>query len=395
MSTEATINQEPQTQAAPVYGKDNPFPARLTEHRMLTKDGSAKDTRHYVVDLSGSGLTYECGDSLAILPTNIPDLADEIIARLGVSGDELVESPRTGAATPFRDVLIHDVQITQPHTKLVKEIVTRTTWEGSELKKLVETGDRTTLNEYLWGREIIDLLNDHEDVRFTPAEFTGLCKKLAVRLYSIASSPRQHPEEVHLTVDTVRYDTFGRIRHGVASTFLSDRCELNDTTIPVFIQPGKAFRLPEDGATDIIMVGPGTGVAPFRAFLQDRKATGASGRNWLFFGSQHAATDFFYEEEFEQFQKEGFLHRLDTAFSRDQEHKIYVQDRMGEASAEIWQWLQNGAHFFVCGDASRMAKDVDAMLHQIAQTQGGMSEDDAQAYVKELKKDKRYKRDVY
>ncbi|HAV65031.1 MAG TPA: sulfite reductase subunit alpha, partial [Verrucomicrobiales bacterium] len=248
---------------------------------------------------------------------------------------------------------------------------------------------------WLRGREIIDLLLAHPGVRFSPAEFVGFLAKLQPRLYSISSSPKAHPGEVHLTVAAVRYQSHGRSRRGVCSTFLADRVAQNDTPLPVFVQKSHGFRLPENGDLPIIMVGPGTGIAPFRAFLEERCATGAKGRNWLFFGDQKSASDFLYREELQAMQAEGVLTRLDLAFSRDQSEKIYVQNRMLQAAAELWNWLEAGAHFYVCGDAKRMAKDVDAALHQIVQTEGGRSADQAVDYVAQLKKDKRYLRDVY
>jgi sulfite reductase (NADPH) flavoprotein alpha-component len=242
--------------------------------------------------------------------------------------------------------------------------------------------------------EVIDFLTEHPSARFTPQEFVGLLTKLQPRLYSVASSLKAYPEQVHFIVDVVRYESHGRIRKGVCSSFLAERAD--DVPVPVFPSIAKHFHLPEDPDVPIIMVGPGTGVAPFRAYLQERKATGANGKNWLFFGSQHQRCDFAYGEEFEAFKKEGLLARLDCAWSRDQAEKIYVQHRMNDNAAEIWKWLDaEGAYFFVCGDAKRMAKDVDVMLRRIVQEQGGKSLDQANEYVEKLKSEKRYKRDVY
>jgi sulfite reductase (NADPH) flavoprotein alpha-component len=249
------------------------------------------------------------------------------------------------------------------------------------------------LKSWLWGREVIDVLLAM-GAKFTAAELIPLLKKLQPRLYSISSSPKAHPDEVHLTIGAVRYDTHGRARKGICSTFLADRCSA-ETPVPVFVQVSHGFRLPASGETPVIMCGPGTGIAPFRAFLEERLATGAKGRNWLFFGDQRRSTDFLYQETLEGWLGDGHLARLDLAFSRDQAEKIYVQNRMLENAAEIWSWLQEGAHFYVCGDASRMAKDVDASLHQIAQTAGDLSKEAAAAYVSNLKSDKRYQRDVY
>jgi sulfite reductase (NADPH) flavoprotein alpha-component len=261
------------------------------------------------------------------------------------------------------------------------------------LRSLVAANDKQAYQDFIWGRELIDLALDYP-ADFTDAEdFVAILRKLQPRLYSISSSPLAHPGEVHLTVGEVTYRTFGRERGGVCSTFLA-RLAAGDTT-GVYLHENPAFRLPEDGNTPLIMVGPGTGIAPFRAFLEDRQATGATGRNWLFFGNPHAATDFLYQEQLERFFKDGLLERLDTAFSRDQAKKIYVQDRMKEQGAELWKWLEQGAAFYVCGDASRMAKDVDTALHEAIQTHGGKSAEEAAAYVAQMKKDKRYQRDVY
>jgi sulfite reductase (NADPH) flavoprotein alpha-component len=241
--------------------------------------------------------------------------------------------------------------------------------------------------------EVIDFLLQHHSVHFTPEEFVGLLSKLQPRLYSISSSLKAFPDQVHLTVDVVRYESNGRIRSGVCSSFLAERAD--DRPVPVFISPSK-FRMPENGSVPMIMVGPGTGIAPFRAFLQERKALGAKGKSWLFFGSQKERCDYFYREEFDQLQAEGYLTKMTCAFSRDQEHKIYVQHRMLENAAELWKWIDGeGAHFFVCGDAKRMAKDVDAALNKIVQEQGGMDAEKASEYVEKMKAEKRYKRDVY
>ncbi len=295
----------------------------------------------------------------------------------------------------MRDALIEDYQITQPSKQFIQAIGERGGEAASLIRELQDPLRKNDMEEYLWGLEIIDFLVAHQSIHFTPEEFVKLLRKLQPRLYSIASSQKAYPEAVHLTIAVVKYESHGRKRKGVASTFLAER--VGETgRVPVFVHTAKGFRLPEDGNTPIIMVGPGTGVAPFRAYLQDRKATGARGKNWLFFGEQRRALDFLYEEEFTALQAEGVLTRFDTAFSRDQAHKVYVQNRLLENAAEVWKWIdQEGAHFFVCGDASRMAKDVDAALLKIVETEGSKTPEEAAAYVEELKKVKRYKRDVY
>jgi sulfite reductase (NADPH) flavoprotein alpha-component len=385
--TEATA-----TAVSPRYTRANPFPAKLQVNRRLSGPESAKDTRHFELDLTGWGLTFEVGDSLAVYATNDPQLVDEIIHALGAKGDEQVPRPK-GEPTTLRQALLRDYSITQPTPKFLKAIAQRAS-AAPTLDYLLAPDRKQDLQTYLWGMEVIDFLTEHPSVRLTPEEFVGLLTKLQPRLYSVASSLKAYPDQVHFIVDVVRYESNGRLRKGVCSSFLAERAD--EVPVPVFPSIAKHFHLPQDSDIPIIMVGPGTGVAPFRAYLQERKATGEKGKNWLFFGSQHQACDFAYGEEFEAFKKEGLLKRLDCAWSRDQAEKIYVQHRMKENAAEIWKWIDaEGAHFFVCGDAKRMAKDVDAMLRKIVQEQGGKSVDQANEYVEKLKSEKRYKRDVY
>jgi len=371
------------------FGKANPFPAKLLKNVLLNKPGSDKEVRHYELSLDGSGLTYQAGDALGVVPVNCPALVNVVLAALRCNGDETVKVNETGM--PLREAFTRHFDITRPTSELLA-VVSKSA-PNCELTALLAPERREDLKKWLWGRDILDVLGLVE----TPLlidEFLPLLRKLAPRLYSISSSPKAHPGEVHLTVSAVRYETFGRGRKGVASTFLADR--LGDADYAkVFTQPSHGFKPPANDDTPMIMVGPGTGIAPFRAFLQERQATGAKGKNWLFFGDQKRATDFLYEEQLGGWQKNGHLTRLDLAFSRDQAEKIYVQNRMLENAAELWSWLEEGAHFYVCGDAGRMAKDVDAALHQIIETVGGQSEDAAKAYVAKLKSEKRYQRDVY
>src|SRR6266404_762535 len=387
---EVTAPLKPATSTSP-YTRSNPFPGKLVVNRRLSGPESAKDTRHFEIDLTGWGLSFEVGDSLAVYPTNDPDLVEEIIRALGAKGDEPVKGPK--GDTTLREALLRDCCITQTTPKFLKAITERAN-SALLLKDLLEPERKEDLDRYLWGMEVIDFLNEHPSAKFSPEEFVGLLTKLQPRLYSVASSLRAYPEEVHLIVDVIRYESHGRVRKGVASSFLAERAD--DVPVPVYPSSAKHFHLPEDPDTPIIMVGPGTGVAPFRAYLQERKALGAKGKNWLFFGSQHEKCDFAYGEEFEAFKKEGILTRLDCAWSRDQPEKIYVQHLMGDKATEIWKWLDvEGAHFFVCGDARRMAKDVDAALRKIVQEHGGKSFEQANEYVEKLKSEKRYKRDVY
>lgn len=372
------------------WSRSNPFPARLSVNRTLCGEGSDKDTRHLELDISSSGLSYEPGDSMAVWPTNDPPLVDEIMKAIGARGDEPVKSPK--GETNLHEALFRHCQITHPTPKFLKLIAQRV-GTGSVLPELIQPDRKEDLDRYLWGMEVIDFLVDHPSLKVTPQELVETMPKLQPRLYSIASSLKAFPGQVHFTLDVVSYESHGRLRKGVCSTFLAERA--GDTPVPVYPTTAKHFHLPEDGNASIVMVGPGTGIAPFRAFLQERKATGAEGRNWLFFGSQKASCNYFYEDEFADLQKEGVLTRIDTAFSRDQTHKVYVQHRMLENAADLWKWLDEGAYFYVCGDAKRMAKDVDAALRKIVQEQGGLPADKANEYVEKLKADKRYKRDVY
>lgn len=382
----------------PSFSKDNPFPARLIENRLLNGPGSAKETRHIVLDMRGSNLTYEVGDSLAVFPVNPEHEVVDILHRLGASGDELVlpAALKLPAPVTLRNVLTERLALAGPTRRMVEQLAAKATSEPerSKLAALLAPEAKDALTGFLAERAFVDLLAEFPSARFTPQEFVDQLRKLVPRLYSISSSPRVHPDEIHLTVAVVRYVTNDRQRLGVCSTFLGNRAELSVTPVWVFVSHSH-FGPPEEGARDCIMVGPGTGIAPFRAFLQDRVASGAAGRNWIFFGDQKRDADFLYEDEWRTYLERGQLSRLDTAFSRDQEAKIYVQDRMREQAAELWSWLKSGAHFYVCGDAKRMAKDVDAALHDIVREQGGMTADAAVEFVKGLKKDKRYQRDVY
>jgi sulfite reductase (NADPH) flavoprotein alpha-component len=387
-----TVELAPLEEKPAGYSRKNPFSARLLVNRKLTGEGSEKDTRHYEISLQGSGLTYEAGDALGIMPTNSPELVDEILKALGYDGEEEVSSPE-GEKIPIRLALLREYQIRAPNLEFLNAMAEHDAAD-QYLKELISSDVRTELDKFLWGREVIDFLLESPGVKFDPEEFVSLLKKLQPRLYSIASSLKAHPEQVHLTVDTVRYEIHGRKRKGVCSNFLAEGAG-KDTPVPVFIQVSKHFRVPENGDSPIIMVGPGTGIAPFRAFLEERKATGVKGRNWLFFGAQKSSCDFFYKEELESYQRDGVLTRFDTAFSRDQNYKIYVQTRMMENAKELWNWLEQGAHFYVCGDASRMAKDVDKALHEIVKIAGDRSEDATVEYIQKLKSDKRYQRDVY
>lgn len=373
------------------YSRANPFPATLLTNRPLNAPGSGKDTRHFEIDLNGSGMVYEAGDALGVIPVNCPELVEDLLTLLKCLGSEMVPG-RDGAETTFREALLRHYEITRIAHPFLSAMAERT---GDEmLKKLAAPGVNGELAAFLHGREIIDLLLAHPESGFAPAEFVRLLKKLQPRLYSISSSPKAHPGQVHLTVNVVRYESLARRRKGVCSTFLAERVE-TAVRVPIFVHANKNFRPPSQGDRPMIMVGPGTGIAPFRAFLEERRATGTKGRNWLFFGDQRSASDFMYRDELEAMLSDGALTRLDTAFSRDQSEKVYVQHRMCEHAKELFEWLEAGAYFYVCGDAKRMAKDVDAALHEVVQTGGGRTAEQAAEYVNSLKSERRYQRDVY
>jgi sulfite reductase (NADPH) flavoprotein alpha-component len=377
---------------AAIYSRKNPFPAVSLLNQKLTLEGSEKETRHYEFSLAGSGLQYEVGDSMGIFPQNNPQLVEELLGALHFSGEESVTN-KEGETFSLREGLLKHFQITAPSKQFLEAIAQRSA-SGPELQELMQPDRKADLERFLWGQEIIDFILDNPSLRFTVEEFVATLRKLQPRLYSIGSSLKAYPEQVHFIIATVRYESHGRQREGVASTYLADRLN-SDDRLPMFVHVAKGFRLPEDPSTPIIMVGPGTGIAPFRAYLQERQAVGASGRNWLFFGEQRSKCDFFYEAEFAAARAAGTLTRFDTAFSRDQSHKIYVQHRMLEQAKELFAWLEEGAHFFVCGDAARMAKDVDVALHQIIEKEGGKTPEQAAQYVENLRQQKRYKRDVY
>ncbi|MDO9104735.1 MAG: sulfite reductase subunit alpha [Methylovulum sp.] len=380
----ASANDKPQ------YTRKNPFPAKLLVNRIVTDPASSKETRHYELSIAGSGLNYEAGDALCVFPNNCPELVSDILNAIGCNGDE--EEPVNGELMRLREALRTQFEIKSPAKELLEEIAKRS--GDQELNGILESGDKEQLASYLWGRDTLDLLLQFPNCEFSAAEFIALLKPLQHRAYSISSSSKPYPDTVHLTVASVRYESYGRKHKGVCSTFLADLVDEN-TDVRCFFTPNKVFRVPEDDSLPMIMVGPGTGIAPFRAFLQERQYRGASGKNWLFFGDRNAATDFMYREELETMQTNGLLTRLDLAFSRDQQEKIYVQDKMRDNGAELFAWMEQGGYFFVCGDAYRMAKDVDKALLDIVAVHGKRSEQQAVDYVNQLKKDKRYVRDVY
>jgi sulfite reductase (NADPH) flavoprotein alpha-component len=345
---------------------------------------------HLAFDIRDANVSYEAGDACGVVPQNDIRLVEEILHHLNFSGSVTVELPKSGPATLFEALLDH-LQITRLTRKMIEAYAT--IGQCQPLFNLL-AAERQQLEKYTYDRGLIDLLHDYPGVLRDPADLVAMLPRLAPRLYSISSSPAAHPGEIHTTVAVVRYQAHNRERGGVCSTLLADRRSSGER-LPMYIHPNKRFRLPSDGNSPMIMIGPGTGIAPFRSFLHERRALNHTGRNWLFFGERSASTDFLYREELEEMHSDGHLTRLDLAFSRDQEHKIYVQDRMKEKGRELFDWLEQGASVYVCGDASRMAKDVDAALHSIIESHGGRGVDAAGEYMQMLKDQHRYHRDVY
>jgi len=387
-----------ETSGEPQYTRNNPYQSTVVANYLLSGEGSEKETRHLAFALD-AGMKYEPGDSIGVIPENRAQAVAEVLETLGFTGDERVLD-HYKVEIGFEEALRTRLTIGKLARGAIGQYAKLPGAAGvggrgfDELKKLCGPENKARAEDYCWGREFIDLLTDFPGAVRAPQELFHVLQRLVPRLYSIASSQTVHPETAETSVRVVRYDTHGRGRLGVASGQLGERA-LVGAVLPVFLHSNQYFRLPEDSSAPVIMVGPGTGVAPFRAFLEERQATGARGDNWLFFGDQHKAADFLYEEQLNAMLREGTLTRLDTAFSRDQAEKIYVQDRMREHSAELYAWLERGAYVYVCGDASRMAKSVEqALLDAIAEGSQGTL-DAAAEYVAGMKKQKRYQRDVY
>ncbi|MEL6411250.1 MAG: sulfite reductase flavoprotein subunit alpha [Pseudomonadota bacterium] len=370
------------------WNRKNPYVSTMVENRNLSGKKSAKEIRHISFALPEEGMSYEAGDALGVIPVNAPDLVEAWLGRLGAAADATVE----GRDAPLGEILTKQLEIMTPSRDLIAGLEPLVC--DPEFTHVVSNGDKEALDHYLWGKDALDLLNLNPELALDPAQVIGWLKPLQHRAYSISSSPKAHPGEVHLTVAAVRWTYEGRGHKGVCSTFLADHVPEGESA-GIFMSPNKSFRVPEDDSRPMIMVGPGTGIAPFRAFLEERRERGAEGTNWLFFGDQHRASDFIYEDEMSEMSESGLLTRLDLAFSRDQEEKIYVQHRMIQNGKDLYGLLQEGGHFYVCGDATRMAKDVDAALHKVVETHGAMSEEGAVEYVNTLKREKRYVRDVY
>lgn len=379
----------PRAAPADVHDRTNPFAAEVLENIVLNGRGSERETRHVELSLEGSGITYEPGDVLCVLPRNREQTVVELLEALAMDAGQTVATP--SGDMRLGDALRREYEIATLTPGFVQAWAEHT---GDDSLRAVAADDaRSELMRWIAGRDVIDVVTEYPaDV--DASAFLGMLRRLQPREYSIASSLAANPEEVHLTVAAVRYESLGRARHGVASTYLADHAEPGER-VDVYVRRNKNFRLPADAGTPAIMVGPGTGVAPFRAFMQEREVGGAQGPAWLFFGSPRLRTDFLYQTEWQGWLEDSVLHRLDVAFSRDQDHKIYVQDRMRERGAELYGWLEDGAHFYVCGDAERMAGDVHAALLEIVQQHGGRSAEAAAEYVKQMQRDKRYQRDVY
>jgi sulfite reductase (NADPH) flavoprotein alpha-component len=384
----------PPASVATPFSRKNPFPAPLLTRRRLDGPGSEKETFHYEFSLQESGLVYEPGDSLGVFPANAPELVDEIVNLLGFSGEEEVAGT-SGESVSLRAALLRERTITTPSRQFVQLVAERIA-AARFLLEYCDTSQRAKLDAYLWGRHVVDFLVEYPELRnkLSPAEFVGTLSKLQPRLYSVASSLKRYPEQAHLLVTNVGFVSYGRARKGVCTSFLSERIE-EGARVPAFIHSAKHFRIPDDPNAPIIMIGVGTGLAPYRGYLQEREAIGATGRNWLFFGEQRRSANFYHQQEFADHAASGLLARFDTAFSRDQSQKVYVQHRIRESGRDVWSWLNDGAYLYLCGDAERMAPDVDAAIQAVVEEHGGMSKEAAAEYVADLRTRKRYRRDVY
>ena len=358
-------------------------------------EGSGKETNHYVISLKGSGIRYKPGDSLGFYPTNNYELVKQTIRKIKAKSNDMIDNKEVGQTT-LEKALLHRFTIHRAGKKFLSAVVEkmRAGKDKENLKNILD--DREEVDKYLFTRDCIDILNENP-VHFTSQEFMDTLSPITPRLYSISSSPKTHSREVHLTIAIVKYNNFERERFGLATGDLTNRIKINKTKIPVYIQPTKDFVIPADSSKDIIMIGPGTGIAPFRAFLEQRIKDNATGRNWLFFGEVHEESTFFYRDEWFKAMRKGYLEKLTTAFSRDQKNKIYVQHRLLSNAKEVWEWLQAGSYFYVCGDKKYMAKDVHTALIEIAQKEGKLKKKDAENYINQtlMKDEHRYLRDVY
>lgn len=372
-----------------MYTRTQPYPSRILDRSLLTGPGSTKTTYHIALEAQDPRLSFKVGDSIGVLPSNDPDSVEEILRLIHASGSEEVLDARTSQKTTLKAFLTQKANLGRVNSAFFKFLCLH-----SAPSELLLPENKNALTAHLDSHSLIDLLHLHKPAPLPPQEFVQPLMPLMPRFYSIASSPKVYPGEIHLTVSYVCYEANGRTRYGVGSHFLCDLAALDETAVPFYVQPSHSFMLPEDPSASLILIGPGTGVAPYRAFLQERIAAQASGRHWLFFGERNRATDFYYGDFWLDLEKQGRL-RLDLAFSRDQAEKIYVQHRMLEQKKSLYNWIQNGSYIYVCGDAQEMAKDVEAALVQIFQEEGSLPEEDARKALKSLRAEKRYLLDVY
>lgn len=378
------------------YSRTHPFLASVKTRHSLCLAGSEKETQHLEIDISGSNIQYSVGDSIAVLPLNDPEIVKEILNTQKSAGSESIQEPKTSKTFEFSEFLERHANLADCTRKLVDEVHRRQSDPKKKefYGKLLNEEGGTLLKEYLHTNDILDLLQENPEVVFSPQELVSFVKPMMPRFYSISSSQKAVGNEVHLTVVLQKWEARGRVRRGVCSHFLSGLVPLGSAQVPLYLHPHRGFTLPEDTEAPIIMVGPGTGVAPFRAFMQEREFLQAKGKNWLFFGEWTRSHHYFYQDYWENLQRSGKM-RMDVAFSRDQEHKVYVQHKMLENGKELFRWLEEGAYFFVCGDASRMSKEVDAALHEIVRVHGGLTDEKTKEYIKALRHSKRYLKDVY
>lgn len=392
LTVSAAISTTPSSIQDSGYSRSNPYYAEVLDIINLNGRGSNKETLHIELSIEDSGIAFEPGDSLGIFPNNDPDLVDLLVNALGFSPSESVTINKQGEVLAFREALLTYYEITvltKPLLQKFTEIVS-----NPALDELLAKGNEDKLKAYLNGRDLLDLIQDFGPLKIDAQTFVSLLRKLPTRLYSIASSYQANPDEVHLTIGAVRYHANGRDRNGVCSVQMAERIQPGDK-LPIYVQNNENFKLPDNPDTPIIMVGPGTGVAPFRSFLQEREEIGATGKSWLFFGDQHFVTDFLYQTEWQNWLKDGVLTKMNIAFSRDTAEKVYVQHRMLEHSKELFEWLQEGAVLYICGDEKHMAHDVHQTLLAIIQKEGQMSLEQAEEYVAAMNQNKRYQRDVY
>ncbi len=378
------------------FDKNNPFIAKIIDRRVLNKPGSKKCTVHLTLDLSGSGIQYKAGDSVAVFPENSHHIVQETLNAVGLTGEEVIQDQRTNETYLLEEFIRTKANISRVTKKWLTFILEHVedAQEKATLESLLDPSKKESLKAYLEERELWDCLGEFKILKVSAQDFANHLTPLLPRFYSLASSQKARHHEIDLLIAYFHYSTNEHMRYGVASHYLCESSQMQTPCIPLYLHPSKGFTVPEDPTVPMIMVGPGTGVAPFRGFMQERVATHATGKNWLFFGDWNEEFDFFYEDYWRELEEKGLL-KLSIAFSRDQKEKSYVQHQMEKSSSELFKWLEKGAYFYVCGDAQHMAKDVDQMLHHVIEKEGKMSSDEAKGYVKELKSQDRYVRDVY